>query len=927
MSKKNKWTIVPFIVIAFLILALLYYLTIRKPSAPSEPLKAIPPDAALIIKINDFRTLYGRMTQDNAIWNELRTIPAFHNIDRQLHFLDSLYSHVPEAQEIFENPPSFLSAHFSGHDNISVMHVIQLPAHYSQKKIIELVTQLIARAGTVKSRNYDGVDLYEVALLKNSTVKNFSFTVYHNLFIVSFSSLLLEDAIRQLLTGESITSLSGFNKIYTTAGKNVVANVFINFEHFPRSLSAFVKPEYKAEVRSFKNFAGWAEFDINVMSDMVLLNGFVSSLDSVPSIASLFLKQSPQRVTADQILPASVASFLTTSISNIEKYITDYQALLKDEGLLGSYNNTLTSLNNAYGTNLPGDILDLLDNEITLAFDAADSGELSSGTYILLRVKSQTQAEERLNSILEKIARTESKPVSSFITAFKLDAESTYNIYHMPIRKFAAKIFGNLYAAVDDPYYVILDNYIIFSNSEQSLKSLIHSHVLNKTLLNDMAYKEFKDNLSPKSNLCFYCNLNKGQGVYAAYLNKSISQTWLKFLPVFQKLQVCGLQLNTNGNMLYGSMFIKHLSSFNTTTQTVWESKLDTLVVSKPVFVMNHQTQQNEVFVQDLKNNIYLINQVGRVLWKIQLNERINSEIFQIDYFRNGKLQLLFSTRSALYLIDRNGNNVEKYPVKLRSPATNGVSVFDYDNNREYRLFIACEDKHVYAYMRDGSILSGWKFGQSESEVTQPVNYFKIGDKDFLVFGDRYKTYILDRKGNTRINVDNFFPKSSRNSYMLDIPRDGKNPSIVTSDTAGKVYFIGFDGKVTTFRPPSDYTNHHFFDLKDLNGDGNNEYIFLEGANLTVLNKDGSTLFTYRFDEPVLYKPIFYQFSATDRKLGIVLRNKNLIYLINGNGKPDTGFPLQGNTPFSIGNFGDTLSRFNLVVGSRDNFLYNYRVK
>ena len=124
-----------------------------------------------------------------------------------------------------------------------------------------------------------------------------------------------------------------------------------------------------------------------------------------------------------------------------------------------------------------------------------------------------------------------------------------------------------------------------------------------------------------------------------------------------------------------------------------------------------------------MKNNIYLINQVGRILWKLPLPELINSEIYQVDYFRNGKLQLLFSTRNNLYLIDRMGNFVDHYPIKLRSPATCGVSVFDYDNTRDYRLFIACEDKKVYAYTKEGALLKGWNFGQSESEVTQPVNF------------------------------------------------------------------------------------------------------------------------------------------------------------------------------------------------------------
>ena len=50
-------------------------------------------------------------------------------------------------------------------------------------------------------------------------------------------------------------------------------------------------------------------------------------------------------------------------------------------------------------------------------------------------------------------------------------------------------------------------------------------------------------------------------------------------------------------------------------------------------------------------------------------------------------------TANHIHLIDRNGNYVEKYPVKLRSPATNGLAVFDYDKNRDYRMFIAGSDR------------------------------------------------------------------------------------------------------------------------------------------------------------------------------------------------------------------------------------------
>jgi hypothetical protein len=927
MAKKKKRTIVPFVAVATLILAVLYILTLRKPSAPAEPIRAIPVNAAVIIKINDYPALFEKVAAGNAIWNELRTIPWFEHVNRQLHALDSVFRNVPEAKQILQQPPSFISVHVTGKDRISLMHVLQLPSRLHEKKITALASGLLADSGSLKSRDYEGITIHEAAFRQERGEKSFSFAVYQDILMISSSPILIEDAIRQLALNESVANLDGFRDVYDLAGKNVAANVFINFDQFPRSLAALVTPELRAGMRSVKTFASWAEMDVNILTDMLLMNGFVTPSDSVSSLSSILLHQTPQRLTADEVLPASTASFFSLSLSDPDRYFSDYRDYLQNQGLLTAYNNTLTSLNNAYGIRLPEDLLEIMDNEISLAYDPGSQEGSPVSLYVLIRIKSSTQAEDRLRAMMTRIAAAESMPVEAYTTKYKLDNELSYSIQHLPVRNFTAKVFGSRFSVLDEHYFAVIDNYIVFSSTVESVESLIHNYILNKTLRNDPAFRTFTGNLSTRSNLYFYCNLSKARPVYAPDLIGTISQPWARFEPVFQKVQTLGFQMFTERNLLHNNFLLQYLSAYSNDPQTVWESKLDTLADFKPVFVVNHQTRQNEVFVQDLRNNIYLINQVGRILWKVQLPEPINSEVFQVDYFRNGKLQLLFSTQSTLYLVDRNGNFVDKYPVKLRSPATCGVSVFDYENNHEYRLFIACEDRHVYAYTKEGNLLSGWEFDTSEGEVTQPVEHFRIGDKDFIVFGDRFKTYILDRKGNTRVGVETYFPRSARNTYQLDLPRDGSGPALVTTDTAGKVYFLGFNGKTRTMEPGRPYTDKHFFDYRDLNGDGKPELIYLEGNTLTVYKSDLSRLFTRDFGSTVLSRPLSYQFSATDRKIGVVSRSENRIYLINPSGDLYAGFPLQGNTLFSIGNFGDTLSRFNLVVGSSDNFLYNYRVK
>jgi hypothetical protein len=112
-----------------------------------------------------------------------------------------------------------------------------------------------------------------------------------------------------------------------------------------------------------------------------------------------------------------------------------------------------------------------------------------------------------------------------------------------------------------------------------------------------------------------------------------------------------------------------------------------------------------------------------------------------------------------------------------------------------------------------------------------------------------------------------------------------------------------------------------------VDGDGSKDYIFLDQNRLIVFKEDKSMLLSYNFDFTIDLPPVYYHFAANDRKIGVTASKKGLIYLINNDGSLYKGFPLRGNTLFSIGYLGNTISVFNLIVGGDDNFLYNYVVQ
>ena len=119
---------------------------------------------------------------------------------------------------------------------------------------------------------------------------------------------------------------------------------------------------------------------------------------------------------------------------------------------------------------------------------------------------------------------------------------------------------------------------------------------------------------------------------------------------------------------------------------------------------------------------------------------------------------------------------------------------------------------------------------------------------------------------------------------------------------------------------------NHYFAVEDINMDGNQDYIFVDGKKLEVYNKSKKLILSYEFNSEVSSEPTFYKFPGNQTKIGIVCKSDSRIYLINQDGSLFNGFPLHGLTPFSIGYLNNSANKFNLLVGGPENLLYNYEV-
>ena len=384
-----------------------------------------------------------------------------------------------------------------------------------------------------------------------------------------------------------------------------------------------------------------------------------------------------------------------------------------------------------------------------------------------------------------------------------------------------------------------------------------------------------------------------------------------------------GIQFSGTGKMIYTTSYLQYLPSRESEPRTIWQSLLDSTLCIKPTLVKNHYTKEREVVVQDDANNLYLLSNSGRVLWKKPLDSPIMSEVVQIDYYRNNKLQYLFNTANRIYLLDRNGNHVANFPVNLPSKASNGMAVFDYDNNRKYRFFIACENRRVYLYNDKGNIVSGWQFKKTDGLVVNPIQHFRSNGKDYITFADNKRNYICDRRGNIRVNLKKHFVRNTHSTFFIE-NKNANNDCLVTTSSEGLLMKINLADGAVSSSELLEIDDKHSFEVCHVNGKAH--YLVAQPNQLKCINASGKKLFEKDFDEEINLDVDQYQFSANNIKFGVCEKDNGQIHLLNKDGMAYKGFPLRGNSRFSIGFLKSSASRFNLIVGGDENYIYNYQV-
>ncbi|HXC04109.1 MAG TPA: DUF3352 domain-containing protein [Bacteroidia bacterium] len=889
--------------LAVLLLAacIFFYIRLRKAEEPvPNGLLAVPVDAAFIIECRQSHTLFQSLDGSSIIWQDLRTIPSFAQVRNVLHELDSLVSANEKMQGITEGNPLLISAHPT-EDGLSFLCSFSIPANYTT----ETMTRFIASAYQVRARE-NGISSLNTAERKEICF----FAVSKGILLLSTSESLVNKAVLQSKNTPGILQDRGFQTVWNTAKSSRFDLRF--FLHFPQQAfwpKSFLSETLGTELNAQGSFAQWMALDASIKPQSILLNGFCSASPDSDYLA-LFHDQNAQPMDAVSVMPASTATFLHFGYSNFKDWFLAY-----DKKRSAPNKASLDSVNTRYETDMGAAFSAWIETETAVLLCESDpeANDSLPAAFVLLRSENPQHALKALDELTATVCHKDD--VKNDTLCF-----GTHLIRRLPVQGLLPLLFGKPYAVTRN-YYTSMGSYLLFANSPSSLIRYLKLTDSEHTLSKDIHYTKFSSNLASRSNVYLYTNLARSANIYPHFTSHSLGSVLRKQTDLLLRFDALAVQFSSKGDLFYCSSYLEENPLYKKEIGALWEARLDTVTHFRPLFLVNHTNNTLDVFVQDEAHKIYLLSNTGTILWTKKLTEKITSPVYQVDAFHNNKLQMLFNTRTQLFLIDRNGKDVEGFPVHIPSGACNAVSVMDYDHKNDYRILLVCSDKHIRNYTIKGKPVEGWKEPVLNDTTEAGIIHTLAGGKDLLLTADRSgEIYLFDRHGEIQNHFKDKLP-APLTEFSLNTGKDPAHTFLTASDTLGNIVRISLNGK-TEHIPFKKFEAKPSFLYHDLNGDHNPEYVFLEGNQLSVFTQDKSLLFSYMFSDSTGLTPFYVPNTDGHGWIGVVSENTSELYLLNESGAQPQGFPLKGKLPFSIGDINHT-NTLQLVSGEGKN-IYVY---
>ncbi|MFN3555297.1 MAG: hypothetical protein ACK4VN_04955 [Bacteroidales bacterium] len=858
----------------------------------SDPYELVPDDANFVFHVKNPALFLQSVTRTGPMASDLEVLLSTGRGFPLLHLADSLLTHHQEPARLLGELSLIISRHpgQTEDENLLLFNLLA-PSRASQNQLISLLRSDFLPNSSEQSEKIADHTLWVLTQPGGTTW--YYATVQNTLLLSAHRNLLLK-ALQGAQTGENISSAIAFTGLRNAAGR-FADNLYVQTpELYQFGTQFFSIPR----LLNIPHLAGWHGWDVTYNPGELLLNGFADPDRRNTTFLTHLAFQQPRQPEMFDKLPRQLAFLLYLGVSETEAFFpsnTPQASLENPTPPLRDYELRFMDVSRLHP--------DSIYNHWT--------GELASTGFA---------GRDSLQSIVlvgchDCQALLEHPDLQVFLRTHEESASEGQTILAVSIPGFFQSMTRGL-VAEDMHFALYSEGYLVAATHEQALYDYLEAMRFGQHFGESNAAVQLQTLLPEKQNLLFHLSPALATP-WAQKTTPQQEQSDPRSLQTFSQLSIQWIA--GSGNLFFSNALLRHEPGYVISNPLVWETALEAPLHTPPTRVRNHLNGQTEIILQDTLNHLYLIDMEGQVLWKKELSGPVMSEIYQVDIYKNNRLQYLFNTRNYLHLIDRNGAYVSGFPMRLPAPASAGIAVFDYDSNRNYRVIFPAENHRVYNYNLARRPVSGWEYRQSQTLVTRPVQHIRLAGKDFLFLTDTLGTVqILNRRGVSRLHTRQKIQADPRMRIFAALA--GNPPYFVIAGKAGEINQLQLDGNMVSFQPDTfslqyKLVHGNFSDTRQA------DLIYLDKGNLMVFNASGRRIMTLPLGADL--GPWLLQTQNHGTLVGLADSQQKRLFLIDSDASILSPFPVPGDTSFFLENLQNDQY---LVVSGLENSLRAYMV-
>lgn len=851
---------------------------------------AVPAETLLIFESTGGDGFWTKIQSETALYASLSEMDFMRSFQLNLSSLDTLLGKRAGSFYDFMKSQPLLLYLLPVKNQQAWVITAQLSDKIRMYEIPELAGRAFGNRVEIVARKTYGIPT--ALLVDKSTGLQLHYTITGGLFIGSFNKDGFEKAVKQLGEKSGLLMNTAFANLRDTRGGFVDGYLFLNNELLSGFLQQQLAAEYQQLVsKAAGQFESWTVFDISVRNANIVQNGFTQ-----PKEGSFLKALSNTQVVENKcfnVLPFNTRTLFQIAIPEFPLF---YKQNFNQAGLI--------TLSQQTGVDMESLLINRIDSEIAIArIQKSDA----TADVFLCRINEAAVLEQQLRLLSKTLTNSRNIPDGS--------------IFNLGADHIVAMLFGQAFEAVKGSWVALTDQFLLIANDSSTLELILKLHQRGRVMTSSEHFRQFSNNLADASNMLIYANIREGLPVLNSFFGKNLSFHINRNQQTIRAFEAVAIQLSATGSMMYTSCVLKHNPDYKEESMIGWKFKLDAPGALKPFVVSDKRSKSSRIAVVDNNNTMYMLSANGELLWKKALQDLPLSDIYVIELQKSNQEFLLFNTPTHIHLTDMNGRPASGFPVRLRSEATNGLLLVDYDGRKEYRLLVACSDRIIYNYDLSGRMTEGWELPRTNDIVAQRLEYFKTAGSDYLVSVDlQGDIRVFDRRGVSRITARGQYSKASRSSVFLN--QTNSKGVLLTTSSDGKILYISGTGLLSS-TDFGYFSPEHFFLYEDFNQNRSVDFIWLDGKELKVFDRFQQLLFQYVFKNSIDNKPYFQQLGRN--KLLIVSDNEaGEVYMFDKEGKSiiASGLPLQQH--YTLANLfnSDEISVLTIV----DNQLIHYQV-